>query len=115
MKNILCLSAILLTSCVSRESTINTTPATHEESPPNTFSAINDNDIAILKEEQSYQLSVSKIEDKFKKEYLDYNICLEANGPGKDCTNLLQRYCIISVLIDARGGHHFKPYCSFEH
>jgi hypothetical protein len=60
-------------------------------------------------------MSVSKIEDRFKKEYLDYNICLEANGASQDCAHLLQRYCITSVLIDSRGGHHFKPYCSSEH
>lgn len=78
--------------------------------PPPSF---NEEEHLSLKEEKSYQSSVSKIEERFHKEYLNYNICLETHGPSsQDCVNLLQRYCITSVLIDTRGGHHNKPYCS---
>jgi hypothetical protein len=68
---------------------------------------------AILNEENAYNASLQKIDDKMTHEHLDYYMCIAVSEkPNKeDCKEKLKAYCKEAMMIDTRRGHHEKPYC----
>lgn len=68
---------------------------------------------AIVNEENAYNASIQKIDDKMSHEHLDYYMCIAVSEePNKeDCKEKLKVYCKETMMVDTRQGHHEKPYC----
>lgn len=118
MKRILCylfVSAILI-ACNSERQPV--APYAIEYTPPPTDGDLILQDrkyrerAGLLNEENMYQDSLVKIEDKFRNEYLRYQMCLEVNGnKSSECKELLTGFCRVDLALDTRQGYHIKPYC----
>jgi hypothetical protein len=64
-------------------------------------------------EQQTYEESIAKIEEKFGTERLQILMCTETYGvQSKPCWELLHKFCTIAMFIDSRGDRHNKEYCT---
>lgn len=63
-----------------------------------------------------YQLSVDKIRQQMDNEMLVLQMCGEVHqDPSDYCYKVLKGFCTEDVLLDAKGDHHPKPYCTREY
>jgi hypothetical protein len=67
--------------------------------------------------EDEYERSLVDIRNTFSTEGLVFKMCTEVHGdPSKYCYDVLTNpktgFCQTDMILDARGGHHTKPYCT---
>lgn len=67
--------------------------------------------VSVWQEEQNYLHSLSNIQQQFRDEELQLEICWQVHSDDGYCRALLKSLCKVDEHLDSRGAIHRKPYC----
>lgn len=66
-----------------------------------------------VSEQETYEKSLLNIDRIMSEEVLTYAVCVKDSGKNiNECNAMMKSMCEIDMILDSRGGHHMKNYCS---